>query len=193
MEDGRWQTQSVLECAGRVERRRRFGAGPEQSGVAPAGAGLPPQSKTWRLLFCFLLSTVCFCAHAQYAIDWFTIDGGGGTSTGGVYSVSGTIGQPDAGPTMSGGNFNVDGGFWGIIAAVQTPGAPLLSIARTTTNTVAVSWPSPSTGWTLQQNTNGIATVNWSNAPGTIQDDGTTKTLIVNPPAGNRFFRLVRP
>jgi hypothetical protein len=32
-------------------------------------------------------------ASAQsYSIDWFTIDGGGGTSTGGVYSVSGTIG-----------------------------------------------------------------------------------------------------
>lgn len=27
--------------------------------------------------------------------DWFTIDGGACTSTGGVYSVSGTIGQPD--------------------------------------------------------------------------------------------------
>ena len=34
------------------------------------------------------------------AVDWFTIDGGGGTSTGGVYSVSGTIGQPDAGVAM---------------------------------------------------------------------------------------------
>ena len=37
-------------------------------------------------------------ASAQsYAIDWHTIDGGGGTSTGGVYAVSGTIGQHDAG------------------------------------------------------------------------------------------------
>ena len=33
----------------------------------------------------------------SYAIDWHTIDGGGGTSTGGVYSVSGTIGQAGAG------------------------------------------------------------------------------------------------
>jgi hypothetical protein len=132
-------------------------------------------------------------AFAQsYSIDWFTIDGGGGTSTGGVYSVSGTIGQPDAG-RMSGGNYTMDGGFWGIIAAVQTPGAPMLTIARTTTNTVAVFWPSPSTSWTLQQNTNSISSVNWSNAPGTILDDGTTKTLIVNPPTGNRFYRLYKP
>jgi hypothetical protein len=143
-----------------------------------------------------LLSTLIYqpsTSHAQYSIDWHTIDGGGGTSTGGVYSVSGTTGQPDAGPTMIGGNYSVDGGFWGIIAAVQTPGAPLLSIFRTTTNTVAVSWPSPSTDWTLQQNTKSVSSVNWSNAPGTIQDDGTTKTLIVNPPTGNRFYRLQKP
>ena len=99
------------------------------------------QSKTWRqcvaiLVFAALPLVSTFAQ--SYSIDWFTIDGGGGTSTGGVYSVSGTIGQPDAGPTMSGGNFTVDGGFWGLIAAVQTPGAPLLSIARTTTNTVAI-------------------------------------------------------
>ncbi|MCX6925718.1 MAG: hypothetical protein NT154_21275 [Verrucomicrobia bacterium] len=58
-------------------------------------------------------------------LNWFTVDGGGGTSTGGVYSVSGTIGQPDAGQ-MSRGNFTLTGGFWNVTAAVQTPGAPLL-------------------------------------------------------------------
>jgi len=70
---------------------------------------------------------------------------------------------------------------------------PALTSRLTTTNTVAISWPSPSTGWTLQQNTNGVASVNWSNAPGTIQDNGTSKTLIVNPPTGSRFFRLFKP
>ena len=29
---------------------------------------------------------------------------------------------------MSGGNFTLDGGFWGLVAAVQTPGAPCLTI-----------------------------------------------------------------
>ena len=130
-------------------------------------------------------------ASAQYAIDWSTIDGGGGTSTGGVFTVSGTIGQPDAG-RMSGGNFAIDGGFWGVIAAVQSPGAPLLSIARTTTNTVAVSWPSPSTGFVLQQNTNSVSSVNWSNVVATPSDNGTTKTVVVNPPTGNRFYRLFK-
>jgi hypothetical protein len=149
--------------------------------------------KTRSLLFYFLFSALCFPAAGQsYSVDWSTVDGGGGTSTGGVYSVSGTIGQPDAG-AMSGGNYTLQGGFWGIIAAVQTPGAPLLSIFRTTTNTVAVSWPSPSTGWTLQQNTNSVSSLNWSNLVSGIQDDGTTKTLIVNPPTSNRFYRLTKP
>lgn len=70
---------------------------------------------------------------------------------------------------------------------------PSLTIRPTATNTVAVSWPSPSTGWTLQQNTNNVGSVNWSNAPGPIQDDDTNKTLIVNPPIGNRFYRLFKP
>jgi hypothetical protein len=71
--------------------------------------------------------------------------------------------------------------------------APWLSIRRTLTNTVAISWLSPSTGWDLQQNTNGISSVNWSNLTSGIQDDGTNKTLIVNPPIGNRFYRLHQP
>ena len=138
-----------------------------------------------------LLALTLSAAQAQtYSIDWSTVDGGGGTSTGGVYAVTGTLGQPDASQqAMTGGNYSLVGGFWSLIA-VQTPGAPLLSIFRTTTNTVAVSWPSPSTGWTLQQNTNSVSSVNWNNVTSGIQDDGTTKTLIVNPPTSNRFYRL---
>ena len=148
-------------------------------------------NKTFLGLACAVGLTTAVSAQS-YSIDWFTIDGGGGTSTGGVYSVSGTIGQPDAGK-MSGGNYSIEGGFWGILAAVQTPGAPLLSIARTTTNTVAVFWPSPSTSYQLQQNTNSVSSVNWSNVLSAPTDDGTTRTVIVNPPTGNRFYRLFKP
>jgi hypothetical protein len=129
----------------------------------------------------------------SYSIDWSTLDGGGGTSTNSQYSISGTIGQPDAGGPMTNGQYSVTGGFWALPIAVQTPGAPLLSIFRTTTNTVAVTWPSPSTGWELQQNTNGVSSLNWSNVTATIQDDGTTKALIVNSSTGNRFYRLHKP
>jgi hypothetical protein len=131
-----------------------------------------------------------FGARAQnYSIDWFTIDGGGGTSTGGVYSVSGTIGQPDAGH-MSGGSYTIDGGFWGIIAAIQVPGSPLLRVVLSSTNTVVVAWPSPSTGFSLQQNP-AVGTTNWSGVTNNVLVVGSENQVIIAPPVGNRFFRLI--
>ncbi|GJQ30511.1 MAG: hypothetical protein HBSAPP03_23950 [Phycisphaerae bacterium] len=61
------------------------------------------------------LLAITSAAQAQPTIDWYTIDGGGGTSAGGAFTLSGTIGQPDAG-VMSGGSFTLSGGFW-----VSTP------------------------------------------------------------------------
>ena len=134
-------------------------------------------------------STVSFAQ--SYSIDWYKVAGGGGTSTGGVYSVSGTIGQHDAGGPMTGGNFSLTGGFWALYA-VQTPGAPVLSIKLTSTNTAQVYWPSPSTGYNLQVSTN-LAAANWTTPSETVTDNGTIKFIIVNPPAGNRFYRLKSP
>jgi len=173
------------------ERRRR--GGNSDFGYRPPFGFRTSPFGILLLLLSTIISQPSTSFAQRYSIDWFTIDGGGGTSTGGVYAVSGTIGQPDAGGPMTGGNYSLTGGFWSLLSVVQTPGAPALTITRTPTNTVAVSWPSPATGWVLQQNTNSVASVNWSNAPGTIQDDGTTKVLIVNPPTGNRFYRLFKP
>jgi hypothetical protein len=128
----------------------------------------------------------------SYSIDWFTIDGGGGTSTGALYSVSGTIGQPDAGGPLSGGNYSLTGGFRSLLSVVQTPGSPWLSIMLTATNTALVSWPSPSTGFSLQQNTSGVGTVNWSNVLTTPMDDGAIKCITVNPPSEAGFYHLIQ-
>jgi hypothetical protein len=47
-----------------------------------------------------------------YQLPWWTVDGGGASPTGGSgYSLSGTIGQPDAG-TLTGGGYSLSGGFW---------------------------------------------------------------------------------
>ena len=51
-------------------------------------------------------------AKAQLAINWYTVDGGGGTSSGGTLVMNGTIGQPDAGAPMTGGTLAVTSGFW---------------------------------------------------------------------------------
>jgi len=59
-----------------------------------------------------------------YAIAWWTIDGGGAMfSTGGAYSLGGTMGQADAADVLSGGTYTLSGGFWfgGGSAALYLP------------------------------------------------------------------------
>jgi hypothetical protein len=62
----------------------------------------------------------------------------------------------------------------------------------TTTNTAQVSWPSPSTGYSLLVNAN-LATTNWVTPSETVTDNGTIKFIIVSPPNGSRFYRLFKP
>jgi hypothetical protein len=73
------------------------------------------------ILLTAAVTTVPQRSNAQ-SVDWFTVDSGGGTSTGGNYSVSGTIAQVDADPLhpASGGNFELTGGFWVIDSAPPT-------------------------------------------------------------------------
>src|SRR5208283_2861285 len=96
----------------------------------------------------------------SYSIGWYKIAGGGAAAGGGQYSISGTIGQPDAGGAMSGGNYSLTGGFWSLISVVQTAGLPNLAITHSGSS-VIVSWPDTGS-YTLQQNNNVAAPVNWT-------------------------------
>jgi len=135
-------------------------------------------------LVCALAGQSHRLAAQSYSIDWHKIAGGGGTSTNSQYSVSGTIGQPDASGTLAGGNYSLTGGFWSRFSVVQTPGAPLLSITYSGGQAV-VSWPNSAAGWTLQTNTS-LTSGNWGNYLGPVINNTAT-----NPPlAGQLFFRL---
>ena len=61
------------------------------------------------------LASVALAAAApqtgSYELAWYTVDGGGGTATGGGYSLSATAGQADAG-VLSAGSYRLQGGFW---------------------------------------------------------------------------------
>jgi hypothetical protein len=89
---------------------------------------------------------------------------------------------------MAGGSFSLTGGFLSLTSVVQTVGAPALTITHSG-NSVTVSWPSPSTGFVLQQNPN-LAAANWTANGLTIADDGTNKSITINSPTGSLFFRL---
>lgn len=80
------------------------------------------------------LAPLLASAHVQtggtYELTWSTIDGGSATfSTGDVYELGGTIGQPDAG-TMSGETYSLGGGFWGfatnVVNSVQKLFLPMI-------------------------------------------------------------------
>jgi len=122
----------------------------------------------------------------SFRIDWSTIDGGGGTSTGGGYSLSGTIGQPDAG-AMSGGGFTLSGGFWGALVPVQETGAPLLSIQAGAAGSASILWTPATPGYVLQYNDN-LATTNWLDA-----STGATNPVTIPTVPSIRYFRLHKP
>ncbi len=67
------------------------------------------------LSFILPIAAVAAGAQAQtLEMSWFTIDGGGGSMTGGAnLELAGTVGQTDAGP-LTGGTFELSGGFWGL-------------------------------------------------------------------------------
>src|SRR5882724_7260056 len=92
---------------------------------------------------CLLIAGLWLLAHQTkgqtYSIDWDII-GGGGTVTGGVYSVSSTVGQSVAGGALAGGSYSLSSGFWSLYV-VATPGAPTLSLHLPDPNTVVVAWP----------------------------------------------------
>jgi hypothetical protein len=138
------------------------------------------------------LLLLALTARAQsYSLDWYKVSGGGGmNSTGGTYAVSGTIGQHDAGGPMTGGSYSVTGGFWALIAPVQTPGAPLLYISRGT-NSVTVYWQAVAS-WSLQQNSSVTAAAGWSASSGVTNSNGTNYLTLIRP-AGKLFFRLMNP
>ena len=139
------------------------------------------------LLLLSILNPHLSTGFAQYAINWHTIDGGGGTSTGGVYSVSGTIGQPDAGRPMTNGQYSVTGGFWALPTAVQTPGAPTLTIAPGAPGLATISWSPDTPGFGLQE-TWSLSPANWTNSP-----SGTTNPVTVPAVVPSKFYRLFKP
>ena len=132
-----------------------------------------------------VLFTAAFALAQSYSIDWHTIDGGGGTSIGGGYALSGTIGQPDATPSpMAAGSVAVNGGFWALPIAVQTAGGPLLSILASAPGFATISWTPDTPGCVLQQNTN-ILTTNWVDSA-----SGTTNPIVVPITTPTMFYRL---
>ena len=153
---------------------------------------MTPQIQTkW---FLALLAGVAFMISVMpspaqsYSIPWSRIAGGGGSSSGGIYSLNGTIGQAEAGPAMTGGTYALTGGFWSMIAAVQTAGLPQLTITASGRN-VTLSWPATGT-YSLQQTPAVSGNVTWTASSYSVTTTNGINSVTLTAPTGTLFFRL---
>jgi hypothetical protein len=103
------RTSTRTAASHRGSRMRRWTPGPR---ILAAVAGVA------------LAATVGFAlaqsSSANFSVPRQSVDGGAQRASSATYSVSGTVGQPDAGPAMSSTTFAVRGGFH-----VATAGGPL--------------------------------------------------------------------
>jgi hypothetical protein len=76
-----------------------------------------------RILPLLALAAPAQLAHAQPSLTRSALAGGGGTGAAGSFSLSGTTGQLDASPIMTGGGFSLAGGFWPGSAPVSRCGS----------------------------------------------------------------------
>ena len=163
--------------------------------VKPAISRQPSviSGKAWHLGVLVVLLYLAGASAQQYAIEWFKIAGGGAMqSTGGVYALSGTIGQVDTGRVAStNDHYRLEAGFWAI--AIQQLGYPELNITQSATNAL-VSWVTTETGLLLQSATDLATPTAWVNTGLIPVVTGGTTNIVTVPlnPAQRQFFRLRR-
>jgi len=144
-------------------------------------------------------STASAATTTGFDVSWWTVDGGGGVSSGGGFEVTGTIGQPDAASRLLSECWSVDPGFLGEYAVVATPGAPTLRVRLLNASYVRVSFNPGCGDWVLQR----AAALNTEPPPTAWTDDPASELITVGdelvrdfhiPSWGPRlFFRLRKP
>ncbi len=125
----------------------------------------------------------------NYSITSQVIAGGGGTSNGGQYALTGAIAQREASPAATGGPYSISVGFLGQYMALQQIGAPNLTIRGVGAN-LQVVWGSNVPGWVLQANSAGLTPANWLDVVGTPTMSGSEQFHQFAASGGRVFFRL---
>ncbi len=140
----------------------------------------------------FLIRSICLVGWLKiaagadapsFSLEGFTIGGGGGISSGATYTLSGTIGQPDAG-TMSSTRYTLEGGFWPAVVAASSGGGPTLFI-QPALGSVTISWSPATSGFGLEQ-TDSLDPATWTSAP-------TGNPVTIPATTAARFYRLRKP
>lgn len=139
------------------------------------------------LLTPLVLCIAALDAAAQYNIDWFAFDGGGGQSSGGAYSLNASMGLSDAG-FSGGGPYTMQGGFWSAFGVVQADRGPSLRLSVEWPK-IILSWPSPSDGFHLQE-TPSLLGPTWTDVKDPPATAGLERQVRQEVAPGTRFYRL---
>ncbi len=154
-------------------------------------------------------------AELRPSMDWFTVDGGGGSGRGksssAGYTLVGTIGQPDANiatlvqrslaeardpsavefGVVSQSTFTLHSGFWPG-ASIQPP-FPALSIRRDGSSTIILSWPRSALTFYVIGGTNLVRRKDdgWAPVVGEVVVVGDRHEMSLRVAGAARFFQLV--
>lgn len=147
-------------------------------------------------LHCWLVAcglTAALHVRAQSSIDWLTLDAAGGAQSSANYTINFTAGQNDVGNTApASASYRIIPGFWALENLGPATGVPVLTITLFGPR-VILSWPSPSTGFVLQETDSfNVLPAVWGNTPGVVSDNGFTKSLTLPHDQAKRFYRLRR-
>jgi len=77
-----------------------------------------------------------------------------------------------------------------LVDASLPPIPPTLQISLVSSKAAQLYWPTNSTGFTIQQNTD-LGTTNWISMTNVVNVVGTNNQVRLSPLIGNVFFRLV--
>ncbi len=80
-----------------------------------------------------------------FDLSWFSVDGGGGASSGSGYTLTGSIGQPDASSGLSGGGFTLTSGFLAAALPAQATTTPTATPLPGTPSPTPTPTPVPNT------------------------------------------------
>ena len=150
--------------------------------------------RLWQTVFLWTALLLACTARAQPTVDWLTLDAGGGVQISANYTANFTLGQFDVGAAgSSSARYRIITGFWALQDFGPARGRPELSIVVSGPN-VILSWPSPSTGFVLEQtdSLNAIPAT-WSDTMGLVSDNGLIKSITIAHDVAKRFYRLRKP
>ncbi len=145
-------------------------------------------------LLSLLISGVGFAQ--AFTLDWARVAGGGGNSTDGFYALSGTIGQPEAGPALSGGIYSVTGGVQFESEGSAPPvtlrivAVHVLSLGGSPEMQIMVEG-TPGHAFRLQSASALAPAITWSDlgAEATASGEGRVEFIDPSPPS-LRFYRI---